>query len=52
MEDFLSAYTLLYVAGLKVDLLDALNKYSGSSIIFTGHSLGGALASYAALRFT
>ena len=29
-----------------------MKKHKGCKVIFTGHSLGGALANYAAIRFT
>ena len=48
---FVTSYVSLYSDGLKVALLDALDKHKGANIIFTGHSLGGAIANYASLRF-
>lgn len=47
----MTAYTALYFDGLKVAIVDMMDAHPKANIIFTGHSLGGALANYAALRF-
>jgi hypothetical protein len=51
-KGFRDAYGFLKGKGLDEKIKIELGKHPGSSIIFTGHSLGGALANYAAVRLS
>ena len=48
---FRDGLSILYQFGLKGHIAASLQTRQGAGIIFTGHSLGGALANLAAIRF-
>ena len=49
---FRNSYAILVRKGLKKQVKAALDEHPGCGIIYTGHSLGGALANYAVVRFS